>query len=478
MVTNTFDYAGYYGVDPWGRISQNERPWYDPVLRDFYRRSSVYAQYATFRVDMNGPKARTIYFSDLIPPRPNIAPIGNRQMEASRLHMDSYQKEVTTQRYGNGMALHRESQMFSYWQRNGNDGLVAIINAALGQVITDHLDLLARNAYFMNHYNRFMGNGTATGFDGITDDDTSSTDLLDAVWLGMRDRRMPAQAYPSLGPTGNEMICITTPGFVHNLKREVGTGSGGLNFVEAQRYQGSTALISGELGMYRGFRFVDNGLAKLFNNGAIEHRTTITAAVVPGDGAADPETTRVEDVRRVGQPGATHYIAVDDASGFQRHDIVTIYDDPHDASSVTAYGGQGVIDGPKYQDPMAQDVEVWDVDTVSSPNKLILKEPYMMSKDNGKGLEVDKGGGVFGYVCKARHIHSALFLNPAMSVPGLVAGVAQPPTLYTPPPNDDYLSIYRITYDMWMKYALWEPRAFTLWWGSGSSVNFGFPYLN
>lgn len=94
----TYDYANYYGVDPWENVTLNERNWYDPYLRAHYRRASVYSQYATFKVDMNGPKARTIYFNDLIPARPNIAPIGNRQMESSRMYTDSYQKAVTTAR--------------------------------------------------------------------------------------------------------------------------------------------------------------------------------------------------------------------------------------------------------------------------------------------------------------------------------------------------------------------------------------------
>lgn len=95
------DYASFanYGSDPWNRIELNERTWYDPLLRDVYMRNAVYAPHATMKVDLNGPRARTIYFNDLIPPRPNIAPIDGRRMEASRLYSDSYQKDVTTARH-------------------------------------------------------------------------------------------------------------------------------------------------------------------------------------------------------------------------------------------------------------------------------------------------------------------------------------------------------------------------------------------
>jgi len=96
-----YDFDNFYGVDPWGDITLKERNWYDPMLRNFYMRNSVYSQHASFKIDLagpNSPRARTIYFNDLIPPRPNIATIDNRKMEASRLYTDSYQREVRTAR--------------------------------------------------------------------------------------------------------------------------------------------------------------------------------------------------------------------------------------------------------------------------------------------------------------------------------------------------------------------------------------------
>ncbi len=470
---DTFDFSNYYGVDPWGDITLNERDWYDPFLRDIYLRNSVYSQHVSMKVDLNGPRARTIHFNDLIAPRPNIAPIQPRAMEATRLYTDSYQKSVTTQRYGNGMALHKESEMFSYWQRMGGGtgfGLLPIIQASLGQVITDHLDTLARNAFFAHPYS-LKGLSTASGFDGIDTDDKMVTDLLDEIWLGMRDRSIPFAPVPTVAPSGSELLCITTAGAVHDLKREIGSG-GALSFVEVHKYANATPLIRGELGMYRGFRFIDNPFAKLWNMGTNQAQTTITAAIQPGDGAADPETELVEGVRRVGQPGATHFIQVASVTGFEAGDMITIHELRHaNLASVQAYKGAGVVNGPKFDDPMLQNVEIHSVDVGN--NRLILKEPYMMTKDNGKGLETDLGSGVYGYVTKAQTIHSALFLNPRYGVSPLVAGVAQPPVIYTPPAIDDYLSMYRITYDMWLKYALWEPRAFEVAFITGANRGLG-----
>lgn len=466
-----YDFQNYYGVDPWGDITLNEREWYDPVLRDMYMRSSVYSQYATFKVDMLQPRARTIYFNDLIPMRPNIAPIANRQMEATRLYTDSFQRQVQTQRYGNGVAIHRESELFSYWQRNGDFGLLPIIQQSLGQTLVDHLDLLARNTFFKHPFPMF-GTGSASGFDGITFTSTGdkiSTEILDSIRLSLVSRRVPFSALPTTYEFNQMPIVVTTNGFIHDLKREI--NANGPSFVETHlaTESGRMTLLTGEVGMYRGFRFVVNDMALLENCGPIVHQTTITAAVQPGDGAADPETTLVEGVRKVGQPGATHYIQVASVGSIQSGDIIAVHRLRASTSDVAT--GRAVTNGVLFDDPMLQNIEVHAVDTVN--NRIILKEPYMMTQDNGKGLETDLGGGVYGYVTKGKHVHTALFLNPSAQTAPVVVGVSQPPILYTPPAIDDYLSMYRITYDFWMGHTIWEPRVFKVWFGAGANVTTG-----
>lgn len=476
------DYANY-GVDPWDGITTNERTWYDPLLRDRYRRAAVYSPTVRYKFDLGGPRARTIVFNDLIPPRANIAPLSARATEASRLYTDSYQKEVRTERYGNGFSFHRESDMFNYWEANGAvAGMMYVINSYLGQVITDHMDYLARNEYFRHPY-PFFGTGSATGFGGLsTSTDRLTTDLVDGMWLSMGDRLKygaPAPVYnANISPTGNEPVCITTRGAIYDLKREVGTGTGGLNFVDVNKYseRGREVLITGELGMYRGIRFVDSPMAKLWNVGTISHQTTIKAAVKPGDGAPDPETTKVEGTMKVGQPGATHHITVNDASGFSVGDMVAIHLLRHDATSLANYGNKGVLNGVRFDDPMLQNVEIHSIDTSGGTgnHKITFKEPYMMvDQTSAKGLETDLGGSVFGYVTKAVHVHTALFLPPEMSVPGIVAGIAQPVRLYNPRPFDDYESIYRVAYDFWGKFQLWDARAFDLVFLTGANALIG-----
>lgn len=327
-----------------------------------------------------------------------------------------------------------------------------------------HIDSLARNAFFEHPYPLY-GLSSATGFSGLTADDKMNTDLLDTIWLGMRDRTKPFSALPVHAPTGNEIVCITTAGAVHDLKRE--NNDVNLNFIEATKYTRPGDIIRGELGMWRGVRFVDNGFAKLWNVGAITHQSKISAALKPGDGAPDPTTTKVEQTRRVGQPSATHYVQVADASGFLPNTMITIHSYRLASDDAEVLAGRGVTNGVDFKDPMLQNVEIHSVDTDN--NRLYLKEPYLMSDQDGKGLETDQGSSTFGWVTYGVTVHTALFLVPGMENNGIINGVAQQPVIYTPPAIDDYLSIYRVSYDFWMKFALWEARNFELFFFRGAN---------
>lgn len=368
------------------------------------------------------------------------------------------------------MSLHRESEMFSYWERGGGGtgrGLWQIITSSLGQVIVDHMDSLSRNAYFSHPY-PVMGLSSATGFDGIDTDDKMTTELLDNVWLTMRDTPKVFSALP-VATDPNSIFCITTAGVVHDLKREVGTGPGALAFVPVSMYQGGTNLMTGELGSWRGIRFIESQFAKLHNTGTITHQTEIKAAVKPGDGAPDPATTKVEGAYMVGQPSATHYITVQDASGFAPGDRVTVHKLRHTAPTLAANGAKGVLNGVVFTDPMAQDLVIHSIDTSggAGAHTITFREPYMMIQEAGKGLETDLGSGVYGYVTLGQTIHTALFLDPSRQ--GIIAGVAQPPVIYTPKPIDDYESMFRVAYDFYLKYQMWDARAYHLAFLTGAN---------
>lgn len=485
----SYSFETTYVLDPWENITQKERVWYDGQMREQYNRRAVYSPYTLMKVDLGIPHARTIYFNELISPRPNISSIGNREMNASRLYTDSYQKSITTKRYGNGVSLHRESEMFNYWQPEGgnqlnDNALRGLIDRVMGQVLVDHTDLLARNAFLKHPYPMF-GHG-ATSFNNITVTDSNrlTTDVLDAIWLGMLDQRVPWAAYPQDVDPG-EILCITSPGATYDLKREV--DSGGLvanKFVNLAEYGDAQRPLAGELGTYRQTRFLMSQMGILWNVGPIITQTGITAAVKPGDGSPDPRTTAVDGIRFVGQPASTHSITVTSSAGFNVGEKVTVHQYQFNVSSGLGLthpklgvltGGVSNGGGVDFTDPMAQDMIITNI---PDGTHLVFEEPYMMT-DQGvdalQGLETIVTGALYGYVTKATNIHTALFLNRKYRQ-GVISGFAQLPRFYRPIANDDYMSIYRLTYDFWSEYKPWDPQVYQVAFLVGSNNNKGVLY--
>ena len=82
-------------------------------------------------------------------------------------------------------------------------------------------------------------------------------------------------------------------------------------------------------------------------------------------------------------------------------------------------------------------------------------------------MNVNLGGGVYGYVTYGRNIHSALFLG---GMDGVVMGVGKAPEVYTPKPVDDFDSMYRISWDGFYQHQLFEPEVFEVWYGAGTNA--------
>lgn len=485
-----YSFETTYVLDPWEHITQNERVFYDGTLREQYTRRAVYSPYTLMKVDLGVPHARTIYFNELIAPRPNIAPIGNREMNASRLYTDSYQKSLTTARYGNGVSLHRESEMFNYWQPEGgnrlNDtALRGIIERVMGQVVVDHTDLLARNAFLQHPFPMWFGSVTGFGNITVSDSNRLNTDILDAVWLGMLDQRVPWAAYPQDVEPG-EILCVTSPGAIYDLKREVDTGNMVANkFVNISEYGNAQALLAGEMGTYRQTRFLMSQMGILWNVGPIISQVAIKAPVKPGDGSPDPATTAVDGIRFVGQPGSTHSITTGTNTNlFAVGEKVTVHRSRFNTGAglglnypklgVTT-GGVSNGGGVDFTDPMAQDMVI-----VSIPDSthIVFEEPYMMTDQGAnalQGLETDLGGTVYGYITKATNVHTALFLNRQYRQ-GVISGFAQLPRFYRPIANDDYESIFRLSYDFWSQYKPWDPQVYQIAFLVGSNNHKGHLY--
>jgi hypothetical protein len=417
-----------------------------PELLEAFRLKSLFYGLVTYGVNLRAQATGKMVFTQVLDPDPNIAALDNRAIWLPQLYMDSRQLEVTCARYGDKVMLNKYDNMITNWKENGQAGLRQIIASRLAPHMVQSLDLLARNAFLNKAVAMFAGG--ASDFGSVEADDLFDLSVCRAVHLG-------ADFEPD--PVTNPIVGIASPSSVYTVKdRDAG------EFVSRLQYTDSRKMLNYEIGEYEGVRFAQHPCVTLWNCGTILQQTTIAASIGLGDGAPDPDTgllaDKVDGVWMVGQSGATHYINVASSSGFSAGDIVTFH--IHRGGDSGAYdtamrAACKTTNAPMFNDPTAVVREIHSVDT----GKLILTEPIMT-----ESFQTDLGGGVYGYVTRGRPVHATVFLKGPR---GVVAGVLQPPQTYNPPPVDDTESIYRFSWDAYLRYQQMYPRRFEVYFHAG-----------
>jgi hypothetical protein len=193
--------------------------------------------------------------------------------------------------------------------------------------------------------------------------------------------------------------------------------------------------------------------AVLYNIGAITKQYGVSQPISMGDGAPDPETTKVDDVWAVGQKGVTHYIQLENFSDgdFAVNDLVTLH--------VTRTSAYGVTNGV---DPAgAKNITRRVVSVDHSTNRLVFDRPVMFDYKAGMYCTPVSGaaGTYYGFITRARHIAMILVLG---SRGGIMGEVARPIKFYEPKPIDDFESVWRYVWDIVAGYNIWEPNMFEL----------------
>lgn len=451
-----------YPSEPFSQLTTNQREWYDPILRDVWRRQAVYNRFVTSRVQIAGegsPRTTQMHITDLLPPHANFDPIGLRDLWMNSSHVDTQQRTITFNRYGSKFGLHKYDPLITYWQSNRYRGLAGIINAHLGEQMMHIFDKLARNAYFLGALNGgYAQFGTDGGADlsTIANTEQITTDLIDQVHLGMKERNVP-YANNTNSLTGGNIFCVTTPGVYYDLLKEATAQNNSDAFINVMRYADPTRIINNEVGLYHNTRFVVTPDAVLYNCGAITVQTTITAPASAGDGA---DSNAVDGVYTVGQPGATKSITVADTTGFAVNDIVTLH--------ITRTSDYGVTNGVDFNEGTIHNLRITTI-TGTVGGTLHFDRPLMID------FATDLGGSVYGYVTKGRHIHTALFIG---AQDGVISGWGQTPRIYTPRPVDDWDSMYRVSFDAFAGYQAFQPMGYEVLFLAGTNRYKGAAYVS
>lgn len=441
----------YYADNPWEVVDKNQRNWYDPDLVALYRQSSVFSPTITFAKNLMGDIRTTkMTVTQLLDPHPDFTALTSRQLWMNAMHIDSRSIEITFQRYGGKVAYHKYDDMITYWKNNGQQGLRTIINGALGNHQVDVMDLLARNAYIQGALNtgfNMYSSGSAANFNQLANTEKFNMDIAMDIWLGMANRGVAG----AMGANGaaDSIICFTTPGVIYDIQHNP-------EYISVRQYQDLASILRYEVGAYKNVRFVQTPKCTLWNCGEIIARAPISAAVQAGDGSPNPSTTKVDGTYLVGQTtnGITNYIQLGafttgSASSISVNDLVTFHK--------TVTSANGVTNGVDFNEGTAITRRVVAVDTGN--RRLVLDKPIMVD------FATDLGGGVYGYVTKGRHIHASIFVGGPQ---GIVAGSAQAPMYHTPPPIDDFESIYRFSWDAFMGFQPYAPEVFEVVFSAGS----------
>lgn len=241
---------------------------------------------------------------------------------------------------------------------------------------------------------------------------------------------------------------IISPGVFFDLQQQ----SEPKDWISRIAYGAPTRLLNYEVGTFRNVRWVVTPKATLFNCGAITIQATVTSAINAGDGAPDPNSTKVDATYKVGQPGATHYVQLNgstDMTQFAVNDEVTLH--------VQRTSANGVTNGVDYTDGKLHNLRIISID--AGNHRLSFERPVMVD------FTTDLGAGVYAYVTKGVHIHASMFIGGPDAI---VNGIGRPPRLHTPAPVDDFDAIYRFSWDSFQGYTVYNPSVCEVVYTAGS----------
>jgi len=430
----TFDLA--YGSDPWSTLTTNQRAWYDPILRDVYRKLNVFGQFTNFKQNLGAVNATDMTITSLFDLHPNTNPIGLRDMWMPSSHLDSRNVKVHFSRYGGKVSYGEYDDLITYWRESSGSGsaLRTIMSGSLGRHLVDTQDMLSRNALLQMPYQLFPNN--RANFSALVSGDIVTTPLLDQVHLGMQNRDVPGAQGPDA--TVGTIVAVISPGVMYDLQQQ----STPKDWISKLQYTHQDLLFNYELGTFRNVRFVVSPKCTLFNSGTIRYQANVTSAINAGDGSP---SGLVDNTWTVGQSGASHYIQLDPTTSsaamanYTVNEVVTIHTSRTNAN--------GVTNGVDYADGTLHNRRIVSVDV---PNcRIALDQPIMID------MTTNLGSGVYAYATVGTHVHASIFLGGSDAV---VMGVGRPPRLHTPPPVDDFEGLWRFSWDSFQGYSTYNPN--------------------
>jgi hypothetical protein len=446
---------------PWPELDARNRAWYVPYMMEPYMRTSIFYRLVPWAVDMSQVHAKKAVFTERIPPQPDISELEFRGITVPRQYFDSRQMEVEFKTYGGGVQYHKWDQMIMQYAQQAskdptllnvgmpNTTLAGIIRKDLSVTMVQTLDILARNAFLSNALNRSFASD-ATGFHDIAAGDTFNPEVARTVKLGA-----------GYSPYGSDGIfpAILSPAATYATKLlDHETNS----YMRWKELSGPSSLLNYAIGQFEDVTWLENSHMVLWNVGTVLASASIIAAVEPGDGSPDPETTKVDDHWMTGSDEATHYIQLSSISdpsaaetGFKLNDRVTLCRELASANGALATAGAAVYNGAKNLDAQIVAIDY-------SNDRISLRFPVL-----NENFSTAISSGLYGFVVKARPVHCAIFLKRGLQDPGVGGVVMQPPSFYINEPIDARKAVWGFSWDAYLGYSMMDPDAFEVHFYAG-----------
>ncbi len=395
-------------------LPQWQRTYYEALLLETLRTKSIMVPFCAVKEDFSARDTGRMTYTEVFDTDPNYNPLGEQDIWMRGAHLDSRSVTLDLEIHGDTLKFSDYSEIVQYVNKGNLRGLV---KDKIGQNQIDTLDILARNA-FLSHPNKVYAGGTRANRAAIV-----GTDIFDVDFAELARTHLEEGDIPGIAMTGDgdsqTIVCVTTPRVLHDIRANLAAGK----WVEAQQYVGTNRLFTSEVGMWGGVRFIKSNRLVLPNAGAAAHQTTLSAATVPGQGAA----ATVDTVYSVGQSTSTRYITVADETGFTVGMNITIHDQAL---------GTAVLESDGTQETR----RIVSIDAAT--NKLVLNKPLLKPHASGD------------YVTNGINIHSAIFIGG----PAVVYGVGERPTPVLPPKIDDLQMINRYGWRGFFKFQMFRPE--------------------
>lgn len=450
------NFEQFYDMNPVAVIDQNQ---WDERIREvvlrFRDEPVVFTPLIEWGNQTQQTGAQTVIETELMEPDINPNPIPMTANYIKALGVDSRQRSLSVLRYGDKVQLHKSSNVFQQWSLSGGRDWQPLLRGILGQSVVRKNERLSRDAFMRGPQGYWTYGGNATSIATIGADDTFGLDVVNEWNL-----RVGSTGNPLIpGDLMNSKIAIIPPGCTFDFQNSLAaaTGNEAALYRDARLYGGEA--IRYEIGSYKDVRFVQHPNDKygfnqsvLYNAGAITKQYGVTEPIRSGDGAPDPETTKIDDLWAIGQKAATHWVQLEDFADadYVVGDLVTIH-----IARTNAYG---VTNGVNFLDGYTIVRRVYSVDHVN--NRLAFDRSIMMDYDAAFTGASESGSAqstFYAYVTKAQHIGLVLVVGGRGAVRG---DIGDPLQFHEPRPVDDFDSIWRFTWEQIVGYNPWEPMMF------------------